>query len=417
MFLFLLVLLTAALPVYAEDTEWHSEFYEEFDNNEFAWPLGTEARGTTVIERLIRDSSYVWNITTADPNFSWMGLNTGYPAGAARYRFSTEIRLPEFEPLSCAGLMIDNTGDSFYGYVVCNDKSYSLIRYAGGSVETLIPYSPIREYDSFNAFTMAAEINNGWVDLFFNDESLDTYNIGFREGNFGLIAMPESTEKTEIAFGNLSFESSAAPRETTFDAAAVDPGASENMARMVKMLNMKERIASTAGTYTVLPDRELSLAMMGYSSKEPLGISGKSLLLQSDIAWASGYVHPDYAGSGCGFFIRESDPHSYIEIFAAMDGGGHVNAFRNGTLIPLITLKYGTWSIEGSGRLGVAADEQKLTILWNDSILGTITDATWIGDGNAGYLIHSGTNGDFGTRCTFSGGEGYVFKGSADSGQ
>ncbi len=407
--LVLAVLLISVISVRAQDIEWYSEFFEDFDNNNFAWPLGTEAQGTTVIERYISESDYVWNIVTEDPNFSWMGLNLGYPSDAVRYRFSTEIRLPEFEPLACGGLMVDNTGDSFYGYVVCNDKTYSLVRAANGNMETLIPYSPIRDYDSFNASVIAAEINNGWIDLYFNGESIDTYNIGFREGNFGLIAMPQSTEKTEIDFGYLSFESSSTAKETTFDAGAVDPAASENAARLVKMLNMKERIASTAGTYTVLPDRELSLAMMGYSSKEPLGISGEGLLLQSDISWASGYVHPDYAGSGCGFYIREKDPHSYIEIFAAMDGGIYVNAFRNGSLVPLITLKYGSWSIEGSGRLGVAADAQKLTILWNDSILGTITDATWMGDGNAGYLIHSGTNGDFGTRCTFSGGEGYVF--------
>ena len=34
-----------------------------------------------------------------------------------------------------------------------------------------------------------------------------------------------------------------------------------------------------------------------------------------------------------------------------MDGGIYVNAFRNGAMVPLITLKYGNWSIEGGGRL------------------------------------------------------------------
>ena len=92
-----------------------------------------------------------------------------------------------------------------------------------------------------------------------------------------------------------------------------------------------------------------------------------------------------------------------------MDGGVYVNAYRNGALVPLITLKYGSWSIEGSGKLGVAADSHKITILWNDSILGTITDATWMGTGGAGYMIRSGTNGSFGTRCVFTDGESYVF--------
>ena len=404
-----LFLLVFTFSAGAQDAEWQTVFFEDFDDNSFAWPLGHDLQDVMSVDRMIKDSSYVWSITTPDPTFSWMGVTEEYPADANRYRFSTEVRLPDFDPLACGGLLLDNRGNSAYGYVVCNDKTYSLIEFSAAGVKTLIPYSPIKDYDSFSASSIAAEINNGWVDLYFNGSSLDTYNIGFSEGGFGLIAMPESTNTTEISFGNLAFEATNAIQETTFDADAVDPNASENAARLVKMLNMKQRISSTAGTFTTLPDRELALAMMGYSSKEPLGIAAKSLLLQSDIVWASGYERPDYSGSGCGFYIRELNADSYIEIFAAMDGGIHVNAFRNGAKIPLIDLKYGNWNIEGGGRLAVAADNQKITILWNDSILGTITDATWIGYGNAGYLIHSGTNGDFGTRCTFSKGEGYIF--------
>ena len=405
------LLLVIVSPIAAQDPEWQLNFFEDFNDNAFAWPLGTEMQGETTVSRSIREGSYVWNITTPDPNVSWMGLNTGYPAEANRYRFSAEIRLPDFEPLACAGLLLDSTGDSFYGYVVCNDKTYSLIRYSGGSVQTLIPYTQIRNYDSFSAFNISADISNGWADLYFNGESLDTYNIGFSEGAFGLIAMPQSVSSTDIAFGALSFESTTAVQDSTFDAGAVDPNASDNAARLIKMLNMKGRIVSTAGSWLPLPDKEIALAMMGYGTKDPLDISGRDMLLQTDISWSSGYERPDYAASGCGFYIRELDSTSYIEIFAAMDGVVYVNAYRNGAFVPLIGLKYGSWSIEGSGRLAVAADAQKITVLWNDAILGTVTDATWVGTGGAGYMVRSGTNGDFGTRCVFSGGEGYVFSG------
>lgn len=397
------------LPAAAQEGGWQLNFFEDFNDNGFGWPLGTDAHGATVISRSIQDSRYVWNITTADPNFSWMGLNVGYPSNAARWRFSAEVRLPDFDPLACGGLLLDGTNDAFFGFVVCNDKTYSLIRYEGGSVRTLIPYSQIKDYDSFSPFTLSAEISGGWLDLYYNGESLDTYNIGFGEGTFGLIAMPQSTSATDIAFGALSAETSTSAGESTFDAGAVDPNASDSTARMVKMLNMKGRIDSSAGVYAPLPGDDLALAMMGYSAKKPLSLSGGDLLLQTDIAWSSGYNRPDYAAAGCGFYLREQNTDSYIEIYAAMDGGIYVNGYRNGTRVPLIVLKYGNWSIEGSGRLAVAADAQKITVLWNDSILGTVTDATWMGAGNAGYLIRSGTNGDFGTRCVFTSGESYVF--------
>ncbi len=56
---------------------------------------------------------------------------------------------------------------------------------------------------------------------------------------------------------------------------------------MIKMLNMKERIVSTAGTYMPLSDKDLSLAMMEYSSKDPLGI------ISADLSVSPVYGFPD----------------------------------------------------------------------------------------------------------------------------
>ena len=402
-----LTILIFTLPVSAQ--EWRTEFFEDFEENYFNWPLGTETQSAAEINRVIKESDYIWTVKASEPNLFWMSVGVGYPADSERYRFSAEIQLPEFDPVTCAGIQLDTQGSSFYGYVICNDKTYSLLHVDNGNVETLIPYTPLKDFDNFSAFSMAAEINDGWADLYYNGENLDTYNIGFNQGSFGMIAMPQTTEATEIAFGGITFESSAVAQETTFDAAAVDPNASVNTARLVKMLNLKERIVSTAGTFMTLPERELSLAMMGYSSREGFGINSQNLLLETDISWASGFERPDYAASGCGFYLRGADAYSYIEVYAAMDGGVHVNGYRNGEKSELTVLNYDNWSISGKGRLGVAADGRNITVLWNDSILGTMTAAGWTWSGDAGYVIHSGTNGDFGTRCVFSNGEGYLF--------
>ena len=404
-----LIMLVFFLPAAAQEDEWQMNLYEDFIDNSFGWPEGRQSQGSTVIDRSIRDGSYRWNITTADPNFSWMSLDPVYPEGSGRWRFAAQVRLPDFDPLTCGGLILDSRGDSFYGYVVCNDKTYSLFRYAGGNVETLIPYTPIKDFDNFGPASIGVEISAGWADLYYNGMVLDTYNIAFSQGGFGLVAMPQSVKSTDLSFGFLSFSSAQGEGDADHEAALIDPNASEDVSRLVKMLSMKDRIRSVGGTYFKLPEQNISLAMMGYTQRVPLEISTESLLLQSDIAWSSGYNRPDYAGSGCGFTIRELNSNSFIEIYAAMDGGIYVNAYRYGNKVPLTTLKYGNWSIEGKGRLGVAADSSKITILWNDAILGTVTDATWLGSGAVSYLVHSGTNGDFGTRCVFTNGEGYIF--------
>jgi hypothetical protein len=172
--LIIIFLLSIAIPVSAQDDDWRVEFFEDYDNNAMEWPLGTEIQGTMNINRVIKESAYVWDVVSADPNVSWMGLNFLYPTDVERYRFSAEVRLPDFDPLTCAGLMLDNQGSTFYGFVICNDKTYSLFKSTAGKVETLIPYTPIKDYDNFSAFTMSAEVNSGWIDLYYNDQTLDT---------------------------------------------------------------------------------------------------------------------------------------------------------------------------------------------------------------------------------------------------
>ena len=68
-----LVILLTALPAAAQESDWVLDFFEDFDDNSFAWPLGTESRGGMVITRTIRNSNYVWSLSTSDPNFTWMG--------------------------------------------------------------------------------------------------------------------------------------------------------------------------------------------------------------------------------------------------------------------------------------------------------------------------------------------------------
>ena len=78
--LFFLAFLT--LPSTAQDNEWKINYFEDFDDNSFSWPLGDETQSTTRINRFITESNYVWNITTSDPNVSWMGLNLNNPSDA-----------------------------------------------------------------------------------------------------------------------------------------------------------------------------------------------------------------------------------------------------------------------------------------------------------------------------------------------
>ena len=63
------LLLVIVSPIAAQDPEWQLNFFEDFNDNAFAWPLGTEMQGETTVSRSIREGSYVWNIPRPTPMF------------------------------------------------------------------------------------------------------------------------------------------------------------------------------------------------------------------------------------------------------------------------------------------------------------------------------------------------------------
>jgi hypothetical protein len=73
-----------------------------------------------------------------------------------------------------------------------------------------------------------------------------------------------------------------------------------------------------------------------------------------------------------------------------------------------MTYNYGTWSLQGEGTLTLVADQAKISILYNENLLGTIHNASWMADGSTGLVVQSGTNFDFGTSCTFKNNQMYV---------
>ena len=87
------------------------------------------------------------------------------------------------------------------------------------------------------------------------------------------------------------------------------------------MLELKERISGTAGSYQTFADQELSLAQMGFFQKMDLGVSGQDYLLQADIAWKSAFDKPDYIQSGCGFIFRAESESTFLRAYVAMAPG------------------------------------------------------------------------------------------------
>jgi hypothetical protein len=410
-FLFLLILTVLVSPVSAQETaenlstEWTVLYQSDFsDPNQTIWPTGSDVSDTTTIVRSISDLKYQWSIQSADGQFSWLSFPSVEKTAGYQNAVSVSIQLPSYTPYACAGLMLNRQEDSFYSFLLCNDSSYGLLQYHEGTWDQKIPFSPLQSYEQDQSSTIRVEISNGWADFYLNGLLLDTYPMNDQNGINGIIVQPLTSDVTAISFRDIRLEEAPAKAQETVFADNVP----DSISRILKMLKNKDRIDDIAGSFSSFPDQELSLAQMGYSEKMDLGISGQDYLLQSDISWKSAYEKPDFTNSGCGFIFRNENEYTFQRVYLSLDGNIYLSAFRNGTEIPIMTYNYGTWSLQGEGTLTLVADQAKISILYNENLLGTIHNASWMADGSTGLVVQSGTNFDFGTSCTFKNNQMYV---------
>ncbi len=412
-FLLIFLLTVFISPVSAQQaaetqsTDWTVRYQSDFsDPNQTIWPTGSEVVNNTTINRSISDSSYQWSILSLDNQFSWLSLPPIELTPGNQMAVSVSIQLPSFEPYSCAGLILDKQDDSFYAFLICNDSSYGLLKYEDETWVQKIPFTPVSNYEQAKQSTIRVEINNGWADFYLNGGLLDTYHIKNQNGVNGILSQPLTNEETVISFSDIRLEEAPAKAPETAFAENVP----DAISRILKMLKTKDRIDDVAGSYIPISDQELSLAQMGYSAKMDIGISGQDYLLQSDISWKSAYEKPNYVDSGCGFIFRSEDEFTFQRVYVALDGNIYLSAFRDGTEIPIMTYNYGTWSLNGEGTLTLVADQAKISVLYNENLLGTIHNASWISEGGTGFVVQSGTNFDYGTSCTFKNNQIYALK-------
>lgn len=399
--------------VYAQDEKLEDQpvwvpVYEELFNpasEEKGWITGAETADTTVIMRSMADDGYLWSITSPKHQYSIVQNSSLRIPEGYQIRVEAAVKLPYYEPSVCAGIVFGADSADFDTFLVCNDQTYGLYHHYAASWSESLPFTKVADFNQGEVLSLTAVIRNGWADFYLDDKLLDTFPLSWTNGAIGLFAQPLSDKPTEILFKSLKI--SLAPRDTTESSLSED--VPSDIARVIRMLQLKGRIDTLGGDYRELADLNSSLAQMGYFQNHPFDETAQDFLIQSEISWKSAYEKPDTIDSGCGFTFRENSSESFLQAFVAMDGNIYVRAFRNGAEIPLVTYNYGQWSLEGNGILTVVCSGSKISFLFNQQLLGTVTDATWISSGNIGLTVFSGTNYDFGTSCSFSKNQLYLF--------
>ena len=111
-------------------------------------------------------------------------------------------------------------------------------------------------------------------------------------------------------------------------------------------------------------------------------------VFSANVSWDSASQTPNNFESGCGLIYNIGNGNSnHLLASIRMDGMIYFTGFRNSNHLSYGTYRYGKNSIKGSADLVVVVDNDK-------------ADLPVMGDG-VGLSTLSGTNKDFGTRCTW----------------
>lgn len=390
----------------SDETIWVPVFEDSIAEPEnFALPLGDMQEAGVTISRSLTDGAYRWTIQSADRKYSLAAIpNLTIPADY-QLKIEMNVQMPAFEPCVCSGVVFAEKEGSFYNFMVCSDRTYALFRNEAGEWREMIPFTPFTAVDPGDMIPVQIQVRGGWADFLIAGDFVDTFRVGNSDGNIGLFAQPIGTDQATIDFRRFSVSVSPQPAEASESGGGV-PG---DLSRSLRMLYLKGRIPGIEGRFYPIEGKTLTLANMGYFDQEMFDHHAFDAMIQAKIKFKSAYDHPDFPHAGCGFTIRRVDASNYVQAFIALDGLIYLQGVRNGSFVPIIQYSYGTWSLEGEALLTLIAVDNKLTVMYNGRLMGTVTDASWFMKGDAGLTVFSGTNFDYGQSCEFSDIQYFVF--------
>ena len=193
----------------------------------------------------------------------------------------------------------------------------------------------------------------------------------------------------------------AATARVTAAATAAGTGQSAEMTRLMKELSDAGVISSpTGGSYRRLSDFEKAIAKINYFTYWRTNQSPTNFVLTADTAWQSAYDKSNWFNAGCGFVFHETDVNNAYYIFLGLDGNVYLVGIVKGQQSALATGYYGkVETMDGSAKVALVVNNGKILYYVNGKQVVNREDKR-LPTGNLAFTVFSGTNYDFGTRCT-----------------
>ena len=190
--------------------------------------------------------------------------------------------------------------------------------------------------------------------------------------------------------------------ERTAAVKAEATAAAESMHQVVEKLRDENVIASSGGTYYRLKDFEKAWAQIGWWQWWSTGYQPSNFVVRAHTSWESASLTANWYDAGCGFVFRALDENNHYLIYLALDGNVYMKGIASGKHLELGREYYGPLShMEGEADVMLVADKNKIIYYINGEKIFE-REHDYLSRGDLAYTLVSGTNKDFGTRCTIT---------------
>lgn len=131
------------------------------------------------------------------------------------------------------------------------------------------------------------------------------------------------------------------------------------------------------------------------------GYSPSDFVIRADASWESASDKANWFNSGCGFVFRENEVDNHYLILLDMDGNVELTRVknRNQAVVGRSKSRYPVEKPADSANLMLAVEGDEI-MFFVDGYLMLHQRDTALDSGNLALTLMSGTNKDFGTRCT-----------------
>ena len=186
---------------------------------------------------------------------------------------------------------------------------------------------------------------------------------------------------------------------STAEAAAEATEQARPVFEWVQKLFTEGVTTSTEGKFSSIPDFNQSAAQLGSGLYWKSGFAANNFVLAADITITSASNSANWQDSSCGFVFGEENDRSYNLADVAMDGYVYMWGCRGGSCVIMAAKKYGPpINPKGEMQIALMVFDNHIHFYVNGAEIVSAADLRYK-EGDIAYLIRSGTNKDFGTRC------------------